>query len=316
MPQPRPGTVCRVSLSDDRVALLPPIGSITRVAHYVGSAAFGGATPAIVVAAVVAAALLAVLLIIPRLRAMVARHHPSSGAAVAPTVWSGLLGAAFAAVAVTVHLAGAATRFDRPTLQWFVTHRSPSSTSVLRAATDVGSPGVVGSVAVAAGVLLLWRGRRGEAVLMIAAAVTASVGVTVSKHVVGVSRPPLSTRLVAETNASFPSGHVMGTLVVYGLLAALVCRSMVRRWLRVLLRFAAAMVVAGISVTRLYLGVHWLSDIVGALLLGGALLLAFVAVHAVLIGRRSIAGTRQHRPVDEVVAVGSEVGFTTGSPRR
>ena len=77
----------------------------------------------------------------------------------------------------------------------------------------------------------------------------------------------------AEAGNSFPSGHVVRSVIVYGLAAFIVYRLAEREWRGRLAAAAAAVIVAAISFDRVYLGVHWLSDVVGGLLLGSVCLL-------------------------------------------
>ncbi len=75
---------------------------------------------------------------------------------------------------------------------------------------------------------------------------------------------------------SFPSGHATLSIVAYGFLAFLLCRGEQHR-LRMVFALAAALLIAPIAFSRLYLGAHWLSDVLGGLSFG----VAWVAVLAV-----------------------------------
>lgn len=94
-------------------------------------------------------------------------------------------------------------------------------------------------------------------------------------HPDGPSITDLLERGIAGGN-SYPSGHVVRSVVVYGLTAFVVYRLALSERRGVLAIAGAAAIVLLIALDRLYLDVHWTSDVLGGLLLGGALLLAAV----------------------------------------
>ncbi|GAA1865482.1 hypothetical protein GCM10009836_52330 [Pseudonocardia ailaonensis] len=172
---------------------------------------------------------------------------------------------------------------DEPLLAWFVDHRSPGATAVLRVVTDLGGTlGMAALTAVTAVVLLVRRHLR-EAVVVVVAGIGAGVLVAGLKSLYARPRPPLATRLVVETNPSLPSGHALSSAVVVGIVAAVLVAHLPR--LRAVVTAIAAAAVLAIGVSRLYLGVHWLTDVLDGWLVGGAWLtlcvLAMRAAHTV-----------------------------------
>ena len=110
------------------------------------------------------------------------------------------------------------------------------------------------------------------------------------KHAVGAQRPGAALHLVAKDGPTFPSGHVTYTLALVGIVALIVGRDRGRRTHAAL---AAATVAVAITVagTRLYLGVHWLTDVVGgALLAVVAVVSGWAAYHAAGSGRPRYSG--------------------------
>jgi undecaprenyl-diphosphatase len=92
--------------------------------------------------------------------------------------------------------------------------------------------------------------------------------------------PSLVTMLHTGTltlSGSYPSGHMMRTVLIYGLGAFVVRRLAPPGVARALAAPLAAVVVGVMALDRVYLGVHWQSDVVGGLLLGGALLAGAIA---------------------------------------
>lgn len=110
------------------------------------------------------------------------------------------------------------------------------------------------------------------------------------KHVIGQNPPPAPyvhpegpslTMLLPghgglEGGYAFPSGHVVRAVVAYGLAAFFVRRLAPPGWWQVWVLPAAAFVIAAVAFDRLYLGVHWQSDVLGGLLLGGVALSAAI----------------------------------------
>jgi membrane-associated phospholipid phosphatase len=158
---------------------------------------------------------------------------------------------------------------DAPLLQWLVAHRTPAATVVAMTISTVGGTAGMAVLATLAALVLWLRHRRWEAGVVIVAAAGAGVLVETLKNLYDRIRPPEATRLVVETNFSLPSGHALGSTVVLGILAAvaaLVLRGTAARVTAVVL---AAVLVAAIGVSRLYLGVHWLTDVLDGWLVGG-----------------------------------------------
>jgi membrane-associated phospholipid phosphatase len=90
----------------------------------------------------------------------------------------------------------------------------------------------------------------------------------VLKHVFHRQRPVLENPLVTLSSFGFPSGHTMGATIFYGVLALIVAHS-VRGWrMRALAGVAAAVIVALIGTSRIYLGAHYFTDVVGAIAVG------------------------------------------------
>lgn len=168
---------------------------------------------------------------------------------------------------------------DRPTLAWLVGHRDPVLTALMTAVSTVGGEVVLSVVAVLAVTALAWRWRFDEALLLGLALGAAETLSLVLKHVVGRSRPPVADVVgPVETTLSFPSGHTIGTATFALGLAYLWWRRSpgVRRALTGLAAAAAATGVMAVS--RLYLGDHWLTDVLGSVALAGGVLALVVLV--------------------------------------
>jgi membrane-associated phospholipid phosphatase len=186
--------------------------------------------------------------------------------------------ALFGLLGTIAHNAGAGTPMDHAVLAWLVGHRSSALTALAIAITDAGSPMVTGLLALIAAVLL-WLKRRSLLPSLAVVGTLAASGAlsTIIKAVVGAHRPPRSIQLITETDMSYPSGHVTGTLALAGIVAVVVGVGRARR-VRLLLAAGVLAVAVLVALTRLYLGVHWGTDIGGGLLLGAAAVLLGSAV--------------------------------------
>ena len=204
--------------------------------------------------------------------------EPTSGPRPAPiTTMVAVLWSLFVGLGLVAHRAAAGTALDHAVLAWMVDHRTPGLTSLAIAVTTVGSPVGVAVIAVVAAGLSWWRrGSPRPAMLILTTLAVAGALSTLSKIIVGAHRPGQAVQLVVETDPSFPSGHVTGTLALMGALVVVIGHRSRRAVCAAVV--LAAMVTAAVALTRLYLGVHWVTDIVGGLLLGGsAVVLAYVA---------------------------------------
>ncbi len=90
---------------------------------------------------------------------------------------------------------------------------------------------------------------------------------------------------------SFPSGHSVAGLLLYGVLAFLLVRSLRSRGARIAVIIAAAVLIGSIGLSRVYLGVHWPSDVLGAWLLAGAWLWLCAWVYVRWDRQRDVAAT-------------------------
>lgn len=184
---------------------------------------------------------------------------------------------------------GGPGRADWGVWAWFVDHRAEPFTTLMKLVSLAGDIPQMTLLAIV-GAVLLWRvERRPEAAVVLGAAVGATFLIDGFKNLYGRVRPPVAQRLVVETNPALPSGHALGSIVVLGVLAAVVVLVAHRTLIRAGAVALAVVGVALIGVSRLYLGVHWLTDVVAGWFLGGAWLAVCVTALCVLDRRRADA---------------------------
>ena len=175
----------------------------------------------------------------------------------------------FVAILVTVALSGGVDSFDTAMASRVELVRGSAMTALARAVTSLGSFPAVVTVAVAA-VVGLWIQTRvlwSSAILASSVAATASL-VTLLKVAMGRARPDVAALLGSRaTDFSFPSGQTTNGSLVY-LLAALLLTARLRRglWRRIAIAVAVVLALL-IGLSRIYLGYHWATDVLGGWLL-------------------------------------------------
>ncbi len=127
--------------------------------------------------------------------------------------------------------------------------------------TALGSVPILTLAVLAAVGLLLALRRQVTALLVVVATSSAGLMVELLKHEVGRPRPTIVPHLVDASGLSFPSGHSAGSAATYLTLAALATQVVDREAVRRYLIAVALLLVGAIGVSRVYLGVHWPSDV-------------------------------------------------------
>lgn len=193
------------------------------------------------------------------------------------------------------------TVLDRPLLTWLVEQRGAAATAVLAGITFVTGPSVLPAVVVVACGLWAFVRREWWRPLLLAGAMAGSTLLSLAiKGLVARPRPPMETMDIpgAETTASFPSGHTIGTstfLLVAGYLA---CRRRPTAARIVTWTIGGAAGIAVVGLSRLYLGYHFLTDVLAAI----ALAVAITGVVTIVDRWRAWKSARGHAgdlPPDE-----------------
>ncbi|MEU9116655.1 phosphatase PAP2 family protein [Streptomyces sp. NPDC048483] len=161
---------------------------------------------------------------------------------------------------------------------------APAWTGVNRLLTDwAWDPWTMRAVLAA---VVLWLVRRGARPLAVWVTGTALLGTALQqalKAVVGRARPVWPDPVDSAQYAAFPSGHAMSALVAGGLVLWVLRLYGARAHWRWAVRAVVTVSVIGVGFTRIYMGVHWTSDVLGGWLLGGALVAGATAAY----GRRA-----------------------------
>ena len=187
--------------------------------------------------------------------------------------WVGAIGGLVAALALLIvaELVAPPTVADAAVLDLMVANRTARWTAIATAVTNSGaSPFTYPLIALTA-LLVGMRTRRWQpgvaALCVVALGVLSRLLLSI---LIGDARPPSEQRLVPVIGFSFPSGHATSSALLAGALIWLIGRARLPslvRWTTAAILVPWAVLV---GVSRLYLGVHWISDVIGSWLLAGA----------------------------------------------
>ncbi len=188
---------------------------------------------------------------------------------------------------------------DQPVLDWMIGVRTPELNAVI--ATFSASGGTLWmtplTALVVAAMCLRWR--RWTPLVLTVIAVAGSLAMTVvGKRLSGRARPPLESSIPPpETSASFPSGHSLNALVIAGILVYLLVLHLTSALARAATVTIGLLYAVAMGLSRVYLGHHWLTDVLAAWCLGIAWLTVVVTCHRLWLtqhrnhdfGRRRLA---------------------------
>jgi undecaprenyl-diphosphatase len=203
-------------------------------------------------------------------RLLRARLDPAAATGLALTLTLAFAVAAGTLVGVLVYLLRthpALAAADVRVALWGAAHATSFSTAVFRAITQLGATVTIVVVGSVVGVVMALRSRRVSPLLFVALVLGGNATiVNLIKLLVDRARPTISV-LAGFSGRSFPSGHSAAAAACYGSVALLVSL----RWSpkhRAAAYGAAVAIAVAVACTRVFLGVHWVSDVVAGLALG------------------------------------------------
>lgn len=155
--------------------------------------------------------------------------------------------------------------------------------------TTLGSGAVRAPLTIVAVLVLSLRGRGQQAALLGFAVASGAAALPLLKLCFDRPRPDFLWHLTTESDWSFPSGHAMGSIILYPLLGLILGSTNGHKRLFVAAGFALSFLV---GLSRVALGVHWVSDVIGGWLIGIAWLCAMGALAQPYLRRSEGAGQR------------------------
>jgi membrane-associated phospholipid phosphatase len=178
-------------------------------------------------------------------------------------------------------------RLDIVAANWIHSRAQPTGTTVSQLISEIGSPTTMGVIAVLGGWILLVRRRMTKLFTWLAAFAGGGLLEKLLKVSVHRTRPAFTPTSAVEQSLSFPSGHTMMCAIGMGMLVYMltVPRHMPRPWRGILIGLAVSLVLA-VGISRVYLGAHYPSDVLGGLAFGTAWVSICVAVAGLAHHRR------------------------------
>lgn len=184
---------------------------------------------------------------------------------------------------------------DDPVLAAAKSVRSPALDVAATAYTNIG--GTVGMPLIAVGIMIFLATKRRSwtpVILMLAAGLGSLVITLLGKPIFGRSRPDIADAIPPyEHSASFPSGHSLNSIVIAGIVAYLIILRLKTTKARVITVLVASVFAFTMGLSRVYLGHHWLTDVLAAWAIGIAWLALVITAHRLYLTAR----TRRHSAV-------------------
>jgi undecaprenyl-diphosphatase len=172
-------------------------------------------------------------------------------------------------VEVASHVQSGSTQaFDESVIRWLAARHTHTLDAVMVEITALGTGTVVIMIVAVAGLFLVLTQHKYSAILLLASTAGGLVLNGVLKLGFNRPRPSIFVPSVNTVSSSFPSGHAMNATIVYMTVGYLAARLHKRKWARWLLIASVFVVIVLICFSRLYLGVHYPSDVLAGFLIG------------------------------------------------
>jgi undecaprenyl-diphosphatase len=165
-------------------------------------------------------------------------------------------------------MAGGTQAFDDAVLRWVGVRHTPALTTAMLEITSLGTSTVVLVIVGVAALFLTLTKHKYSALLLVVATAGGIFLDYLLKLRFDRPRPHIFAWGQQVVMSSFPSGHAMSATIVYSTVAYLAARLQKRRWSRALTLFVALVVILLICSSRVYLGVHYPSDVLAGVIIG------------------------------------------------
>lgn len=181
-----------------------------------------------------------------------------------------------AGIIQNVITSGMITRTDFLITDYLTSLRDPAGAKLFSAVTSLASWQVIVGLAVLAAVIL-WIGKKKKEICYLWLALSAGAILNYFiKALIQRARPPNPVYL--ESSFSFPSGHALTAMIFYGLITYFISNGLKKRTQKISAIMIGLFIISAVGFSRLYLGVHYLSDVLAGYLLGFLILLIILFI--------------------------------------
>lgn len=168
------------------------------------------------------------------------------------------------------------TIIDRPVNQLIVNLRTPLLNKLMFLITLTGNWQIIIWGSLLGAILLIIAKKRRYFLAMLLSNVSALIFIEVAKNLVGRVRPPIENALIIEHGFAFPSGHSYFAVAFYGLMTYFWVRHFKQKWAKIGMFILGSVFILLIALSRIYLGVHWTTDVFAGLSISVAWLAVLV----------------------------------------
>ncbi|MGG0383409.1 phosphatase PAP2 family protein [Priestia filamentosa] len=175
--------------------------------------------------------------------------------------------------------------FDITIIDWIQSFISDKLTKILETLTFLGSAKAVIAISILIIILMLFNKKWWETLFFVVAVLGSSLFNLLLKFIFQRTRPSIHP-LITETGYSFPSGHSMVSFVLYGMITYFLVLFYIKRFVKIITILFFSLLVLLIGISRIYLGVHYPSDVLAGFAVGGTWLIICLIVLKIILENR------------------------------
>lgn len=185
----------------------------------------------------------------------------------------------FLGLAQNIILQGSFVKVDMEIMNLVSSLRDIQTAKLFLFFTCLGNNQIIISLGVIVLIVLGLSGKWRMAKLLLASVISGELLYYFIKILIHRARPDISFSLIPSGGYAFPSGHATTSMIFYGMLGFILWRLFRKRWQKILITILFIVIVFMVGFSRVYLGVHWTSDVLAGWSLGLIILLLFIAIY-------------------------------------